>query len=444
MQVTETLSEGLKRSYTVVVPAADIESKRAARLVELGKTLRLPGFRPGKVPQAVVSSRYGAAVQGEVLEQSVNDATRQMLADRGLKPATQPKVDLVSAEDGKDLEFKVELELLPEIKMPDFAGISLTRLKAEPTEEALIGALETIATRARDLVDVEEPTPAEKGDVLVVDFVGKIDGTAFDGGTAQDVQVEVAGSGFIPGFTEQLEGLKPGESRTIEVTFPENYGSAELAGKSATFDIAVKAQKRSVVPAIDEAFATKLGFESVEKLREAVSGQIQREYDQVSRMKLKRALLDALAERADFTPPESLVEPEFAAIWQRVEADQKTGRLDADDAGKDEETLKREYRAIAERRVKLGLLLSEIGSTNNITVTSDELTRAVRAEAGRYPGQEQQVFEFFRKNPQAAEGLRAPIFEDKVVDFVVELAKVDDKTVTAEELTAESDAPSAA
>jgi len=444
MQVTETLSEGLKRAYTVVVPAADIEGKRAARLAELGKTLRLPGFRPGKVPMPVVKSRYGTAVQAEVLEQSVNDATRQVLADRGLKPATQPKVDVVSLDDGKDLEFKVEVELLPEIPMPDFGGISLTRLKAEPSEEALTRALDAIAARARELVDVPEARPAEKGEVLTVDFVGKIDGTPFAGGAAQDIDVEVAGAGFIPGFTEQLEGLSPGESRTIEVTFPAEYGNAEVAGKAATFDITAKALKRPVLPAIDDALAAKIGFENLAALREAVTQQMQREYDQLSRLKLKRALLDALAERAAFEAPAGMVEAEFGAIWQRVEADLKAGQLDADDAGKDEDTLKREYRAIAERRVKLGLLLSEIGSANNIAVSNDEMIRAMRAEAGRYPGQEQQVMEFFRKNPQAAEGLRAPIFEDKVVDFVVELAKVEDKAVTAEELAAESDAPAAA
>lgn len=444
MQVTETLSEGLKRGFTIVVPAADIEDKRAQRLAELGKTLRLPGFRPGKVPLPVVKSRYGTAVQAEVLEQSVNDATRQVLSDRGLKPAVQPKVDVVSVDEGKDLEFKVEVELMPEIPMPDFAGIALTRLKTEPTEEAIGKALDSIATRARDLVAVEESRPAAKGEVLTVDFVGKIDGEPFEGGAATDAEIEVGGEGFIPGFTDQLEGIAPGEARTINVTFPEGYGAEKLAGKAATFDITAKALKQPVVPPVDDALATKVGFENLGALREGVSRQMQREYDQVSRLKLKRALLDALAERADFAAPESMVEAEFDAIWRRVEADMKAGRLDADDAGKDEETLKAEYRGIAERRVKLGLLLSEIGRANNIAVSNDEMVRAMRTEAGRYPGQEQQVMEFFRKNPQAAEGLRAPIFEDKVVDFVVELAKVEDKPVTAEELAAESEAPAAA
>jgi trigger factor len=438
MQVTETLSEGLKRGFTVVVPAADIEGKRAARLSELGKTLRLPGFRPGKVPVGLVKQRYGSAVQAEVLEESVNEATRQVLEDRGLRAATQPKVDLVSAAESqdKDLEFKVEVELLPEITMPDFAGIELTRLKATPSDESLDRALGEIAARQRTLEPVEEDRGAEKGEILTVDFVGKVDGEPFAGGTGTDMNVEVAGSGFIPGFTEQLEGMKAGETREINVSFPEDYHAADVAGKPATFEITAKTLQKPVSPPVDETLATKIGFENLGELREALSGQMQREYDQLARLKLKRQLLDALAERADFPAPEGMVDAEFEQIWQRVQADLKEGRADEEDRAKDEETLRSEYRAIAERRVKLGLLLSEIGRQNGITVGADELTRAMRAEAQRYPGQEQQVMEFFRKNPQAAETLRGPLFEDKAVDFILELAKVEDKPVSIEELTA--------
>lgn len=434
MQVTETLSEGLKRGYTVVVPAADIESRRTARLAELGKTLRLPGFRPGKVPMPLVRQRYGTAVNAEVLEESVNSATQQVLADRGLRPAMQPKVDVVSLADAADLEFKVEVELMPEIGMPDFAAIALTRLKAEPNEEAIEKALAEIASRQTTLEDVAEERGAEKGEVLSVDFIGRIDGEAFPGGTGKDMDVEIAGEGFIPGFSEQMEGMKPGETRHIDVTFPADYGVATLAGKAATFEITAKKLRRKVLPAIDDALAQRLGFEGVEGLREAVTRQIQREYDQVSRLRLKRALLDALAEQARFEAPEGLVSSEFDQIWRRVEADRQKGELDEDDKGKDEETLKADYRAIAERRVRLGLLLSEIGRANNIVVGADEMTRAMRMEASRYPGQEAQVIEFFRKNPQAAETLRGPIFEDKVVDFVLELAQVADQPASAEEL----------
>ncbi|MBX6743192.1 MAG: trigger factor [Acetobacteraceae bacterium] len=435
MQVTEVANEGLKRAYTVVVPASDIAAEREKRLAQLGRELRLPGFRPGKVPAKVVQQRYGQAVMGEVLEQSVNNATQQVVSDRGLRPALQPKIELVNFSEGSDLEFKVELEVLPDVPMPDFAGIELERLKAEPTEEQIGKALESIARRNRKLEDVTEERGAEKGEVAVCDFTGRINGEAFPGGSATDMPIEVAGEGFIPGFTEQLEGIKPGEARTISVTFPEEYGAKELAGKAAEFEVTCKALKKPVLPALDDEFAKSLGFDDLGKLKDAVRESLQREYDSLSRLKVKRALLDALASRADFAVPEGMVEAEFSQIWQRVEADLKAGRLDEDDKGKDEATLKEEYRKIAERRIRLGLLLSEIGRTNNITVTGEELGRAMRQEAARYPGQEQQVMEFFRRNPQAAENLRSPIFEEKVVDFMLELAKVTERNVTPEELS---------
>jgi trigger factor len=307
--------------------------------------------------------------------------------------------------------------------------------------ESIDEAVARIAARQRELVLTEYLHPAEKGDFLTVDFLGKVDGVPFPGGEGKDVDLEVAGPGFIPGFTEQLEGLNVGDVRTIDVTFPEEYGSKELAGKAATFDITVKALKQAVVPAADDALATKIGFDSIDELRQALSRRMQNEYDQLSRQRIKRQLLDALAAHANFAVPESLVEDEFNGIWQRVEADRKKGEIDEDDAGKDEETLKGEYRGIAERRVRLGLLLAEIGRQNAITVQPGEMARAMRTEAGRYPGQEQMVMEFFRKNPQAAETLRGPIFEEKVVDFVLELAKVTDQVVTPEELAREPDAP---
>ena len=438
MQVTETLSEGLKRGFTVVVPAGDMEGKRAARLAELGKTLRIPGFRPGKVPVGVVKQRYGNAVAAEVLEESVSEATRQVLSDRGLRAATQPKVDLVSAAEAqnKDLEFKLELELLPEITMPDFAGIELTRLKATPSDESLDKALGEIAARQRSLAPVEEDRGAEKGEVLTVDFTGKVDGEVFQGGTGTDMDVEVAGTGFIPGFTDQLEGMKPGETREINVTFPEDYPPRRLPGNPPPSRSRRRSSRSRLCPRWTRSSPRRSGSNRSTELREALSGQMQREYDQLARLKLKRQLLDALAGRADFPAPEGMVNAEFEQIWQRVQADLKEGRADDEDKEKDEETLRAEYRAIAERRVKLGLLLSEIGRQNGVTVAPDELTRAMRAEAARYPGQEQQVMEFFRKNPQAAETLRGPLFEDKAVDFILELAKVEEKPVSIDELTA--------
>ena len=437
MQVTETLSDGLKRGYAVTVPVADIESKRTAKLTEIGKTVRLPGFRPGKVPMTVVRQRYGTAIMSEVLEESVNSATQQVLTDRGLRAATQPKVDVTSLDEKQDLQFNVEVELLPEISMPDFSAIQLTRVRAEPAPEVIDKALNEIAARQRELEPVTEDRGAQVGDTLTIDFLGKVGDVPFLGGAGTAMPVELGGSGFIPGFSEGLVGMKPGEERTIDVTFPAEYHAKELAGQAATFEIKSGTLQQPKPMPIDDALAEKLGFENLQGLRDLIAQQIQREYDQMSRMRIKRELLDSLAGTADFMVPESMVGSEFAAIWKRVESDMKDGKGDEEDKGKDEDTLKSEYRAIAERRVRLGLLLSEIGRANGIQVAADEMTRAMRTEAGRYPGQEAQVMEFFRKNPQAAESLRGPIYEDKVVDFVLELAKVEDKSVTAEDLAAE-------
>ncbi|MCX2560785.1 trigger factor [Acetobacter farinalis] len=437
MQVTDTLSEGLKRGFTITIPAAELAEKRDARLKEVAANLTLPGFRPGKVPVSLARQRHGEAVRAEVLEQAVSDALRTALEERGLRPAGQPQVELVSGQedDGKDLEFKVETEILPDITVPDLSDLSLTRLKAVASDEAIDKIVADVAKRQRTFETVEEVRPAVKGDVVCVDFLGKRDGVPFDGGTAQDVNVEIGGEGFIPGFAEQIEGMKAGEEKVITVTFPENYGAEELAGKEATFDITVKSLKKPVDAPIDDELAKQLGFETLEQLRDLVRKQIEGEYEQLSRLRIKRELLDALATKTDFQAPQGMVEAEFQQIWQRVEADRKDGQLDDEDKGKDEETLRSDYRKIAERRVKLGLLLAEIGRKNAITVTQDELGRAMRAEAMRYQGQEKEVFTFFQNNPQAIESLRGPIFENKVVDYLIELAKVEDKEVTPEELS---------
>lgn len=433
MNVTEVSNDGLKRAYTVVVPATDIAAQKSKRLAAIARDIKIPGFRPGKVPASVIQSRYGQAVMGEVLEASVQDASEKVVSERNLRPAAQPKIELVNFADGADLEFRMDVEVLPEITMPDFSGISLTRLKAVPTDEEIQTALDTIARRQATLEETEA-RPAAKGEVLVADFVGTIAGEAFQGGSGTDMPIEVGGTGFIPGFSEPLEGMSPGETRVVDVTFPEEYGAKDLAGKAAQFTITAKALKIYSKPAMDDALAEKVGMESFEKLREAIMLSLQNEYDQQSRIRIKRALLDALAERASFPVPESMLDGEFKTIWERVEADMKAGKLDGDDAGKDEDTLRADYRAIAERRVRLGLLLTEIGRTNNITVANEEISRAMYAEAQRYPGQEKMVLEFFQKNPGAIENLRSPIFEEKVVDFMLELAKVEEKSVTAEEL----------
>ncbi len=435
MNVTEVSNEGLKRAYTIVVPATDIAAQKSKRLAALAKDIKIPGFRPGKVPASVVQQRYGQAVMGEVLEASVQEASGKVVTDRNLRPAVQPKIELVNFADGADLEFRMDVEVLPDIPMPDFSSISLTRLKATATEEDITKALENIQRRQATMEETEA-RPAQKGEVLVADFVGTVDGEAFQGGSGTDMPIEVGGSGFIPGFSEPLEGMSPGETRVVDVTFPAEYGAKDLAGKAAQFTITAKALKTYAKPELDDELAKKVGMDTMEKLREAITLSIQNEYDQQSRMRVKRALLDALAERASFEVPEAMVDSEFGTIWDRVEADMKAGKLDGDDAGKDEETLKADYRAIAQRRIRLGLLLNEIGRTNNIQVGNDEISRAMYAEAQKYPGQEKMVLEFFQKNPNSIENLRAPIFEEKVVDFMLELAKVEEKAVTAEELAA--------
>jgi len=434
MLVTETLNTGLKRGFTIVVPEPELAEKREKRLVELGRTMQMPGFRPGKVPMSMVRKRYGSAVAAEIAETLINESSDKLLSERGLRPAMQPKLEVTRPGQNSDLEFTVELEVLPEIVIPGLADIALEKPVAAVTDEAVAEALAKLAEQRKSYEPVEEARPAAKGEQLVVDFVGKVGDEVFAGGTASDVAVIVAGDGFIPGFAEQMEGMAPGESRTINVTFPENYQSKDVAGKDATFEVTAKSLAVAKVPEVDEAFAKALGVESLEELRKTVTQQIEREYAGLTRMKLKRGLLDALSKRADFAAPESLVEAEFSEIWRQVEQEKAAGRSDPEDAAKDEETLRAEYRAIADRRVRLGLLVAEIGRANEVTVTDQELQRAMFNEAMRYRDQAMQVVEFFRKNPRALERFRGPIFEDKVVDYLLNTVTLTEVSVTAEEL----------
>ncbi len=437
MQVTETLSDGLKRGFTVVVPEPELAAKREQRLAELGKTMQMPGFRPGKVPMSMVRKRYGDAVAAEIVEGAVNEASDRLLSERNLRPAMQPKLEVTKPGQNSDLEFTMELEVLPEITIPELGGITLSKPVAAVTDEAVSEALAKMAEQRKSYTPVEEPRPAAAGEQLTVDFIGRIDGEAFQGGTAADVAVVVAGEGFIPGFSEQMEGIAPGETRTITVDFPEDYGAKELAGKKAEFEITAKALAVAQVPAIDDEFAKGLGLESLEDLQKKVSEQIGREYEQMTRLKLKRSLLDALAERAHFEAPVSLVDAEFAEIWRQVEQEKAAGRADPEDEAKDEETLKAEYKAIADRRVRLGLLVAEIGRVNAVTVSDQDLQRAMFNEAMKYREQAMQVLEFFKKNPQALERFRGPIFEDKVVDFLLERITQEETSVSPEELAAD-------
>lgn len=435
MQVTPTLNEGLKRAFTVVVPSADLQARKDARLKEISKDIRLPGFRPGKVPVSVVKQRYNDSIQAEIVEKLVQDNVSKLIEEQKLRPAIQPHINLVkNGGEGESLEFTVEMEILPEFEIPDLSDLKLTRLTSKVADEEIEKSVESIAKRNQSFETLEEKRPAVKGDVVCVDFVGKLDGKPFEGGTAQDVNVEIGGEGFIPGFAEQIEGMSPGEEKTITVTFPEAYQASELAGKEAAFDIKVKELKIAKVPEINDELAKKLGLENLDALRKILREQLEGEYNQLSRMRIKRDLLDILADKVEFEVPVSLVDAEFAQIWARIEEEKKAGRLDEEEAAKDEETLRADYRKIAVRRVKLGLLLAEIGRKQAIQVSREELMSAMQQEIRRFPGQEKLVYEFFSRNPQAVENLRGPILENKVVDYLIEIADVTDKEVTPEEL----------
>jgi trigger factor len=437
MQVTETLSDGLKRGFTVVVPEPELAAKREKRLAELGRTMQMPGFRPGKVPMSLVVKRYGDAVAAEIAEAAVNESADRLLSERNLRPAMQPKLEIIKPGQNSDLEFTVELELLPEITLPPLTDITLDKPVAAVTDEAVSDAVKKLAEQRQSFAPVEDPRPAVAGEQLTVDFIGRIDGEAFQGGTASDVAVIVSGQGFIPGFSEQMEGMAPGETRTISVNFPEEYGAKELAGKAAEFEITAKGLAVAQVPAIDDEFAKGLGLESLEDLQKKVTEQITREYAGMTRLKLKRNLLDVLSERAQFEAPASLVEAEFAEIWRQVEQEKAAGRADPEDEAKDEDTLKAEYKAIADRRVRLGLLVAEIGRANGVTVTEQDLQRAMFSEAMKYREQAMQVVEFFKKNPRELERFRGPIFEDKVVDFLLSSVTLNETAVSPEELAAD-------
>ncbi len=439
MQVTETLSEGLKRQFKVTLPAQELDQKLDQRLRQLGATARLPGFRPGKVPLPLLKKRYGTSLLGEILEQAVQDSSSRAMAERGLRAATVPKIEITAFAEGSDLEYTLALELLPEIQPIDFGSLDLERLKADVTDEEVDKSVGRIHQRAKRAEPVAEARPAATGDTVVIDFLGKVDGVAFPGGEGKDFPLELGGGRFIPGFEDQLTGVQAGESRTVTVTFPADYPAETLAGKQASFDVTAKELRAPVEVPLDDDFAKSIGLDSLEALRKTVREQIERDYGQAARLKLKRQLLDKLAEAHHFTVPEGMIEGEFESIWKQASEAKERGLLEPELAAKSEDELKAEYRRIAERRVRLGLLLSEVGRLNNIQVNEDELKRAMIEEARRYPGQERQVIEHFRQNREAMDSLRAPIFEEKVIDFIVEMAKVDERQVTPEELFAEDD-----
>jgi trigger factor len=440
MQVTETAAAGLKREYRVVVPATDLEARVNERLDDLKDRVQLRGFRPGKVPVAHLKRLYGKSVMAEAIEAVVQEANSKIVTDHGFKLATQPKVVLPEEEgvvagviEGKsDLAYTVELEIMPPITLTDFKTIKLTRLTAEVTDAEIDQALQTVAEQNRPFVAKSEA--AEKGDRVTISFQGTIEGTPFEGGTGEDVPLLLGSGQFIPGFEDHVAGLKAGENVTFNVKFPDDYRGAAVAGKDAAFAVTVKAVEAPGTVTIDDDFAKTLGLESLAKLRDAIKDSIARDYTGRSRQKLKRALFDQLDERHKFEPPPSMVEQEFNNVWSQTEQELKRqGRTFADE-GTTEEAARADYRSIAERRVRLGLVIAEIGERNNIKVSEDQLKASLMERMRQFPGQERQIWEYYQKNPDALAALRAPLFEDKVVDFLIELAEVEEKLVSKDEL----------
>ena len=434
MNITETSADGLKREYKVVVDKQDIETRILGRLERLKMTARLPGFRPGKVPESLLRQRFGSSIRGEVLEEALTQTSAQALAEQGVRPVMQPTIADIKFDDGEDLEYTMAIEMMPDIVPKDFRELTLTRQTAEVRDEDVEGTLARIAASHKEFVAVEKARQAKTGDALVIDFVGKIDGVAFDGGSGTDHLIELGSNTFVPGFEDQLVGAKPGDGVEVKVTFPEEYGNAEVAGKEAVFAVDIKELRTVELAVADDEFAKNHGFADLEDMRAKGRQQIERDFAAMSRSKLKRFLLDALADDYDFPVPQGMLDIEFDGIWQRVSEAKEKALLDESDIGRSDDELRAEYRAIAERRVRLGLLLSEVGRLNNITVESDELNRAVMEQARVRPGQEDKVVQYFRDNPEALNELRAPLLEDKVVDFILEMATIEDVVVTADEL----------
>ena len=441
MQITETKSEGLSREYIINLPANEIEEKIAHKLREIQRTASLPGFRPGKVPVPVLRKRFGQAVLGEVLERAVGDSSEQALSEKGVRPAMQPEIEITSFEDGSDLEYKMSVETLPDIKLTDLAKIKLERLVPEADPKDIDDALENIAMAHKTSEPIKRKRKSKAGDIVVIDFVGLVDGEEFPGGKAEDYQLELGSNSFIPGFEDQLIGINVDNQTDVNVTFPDGYGATELAGKNAVFKVKVKEIREATPALIDDELAKKTGMENLDKLKESIAEEQAREYNSVARMRVKRLLLDQLFEAHEFEVPGKMVDQEFDAIWNQYEDQKKAQAENPDNAAdtaneKSEDEQRDEFREIAGRRVRLGLLLAEIGRQNEIQIGQEEVNRAIMEEARKYQGQEQKVLEFYKENPQALENVTAPLFEEKVVDFILELAKVTDKKVSVKDFMA--------
>lgn len=452
MQVTQTLDEGLKREFKIVVPAADLESRLVERLNTLKDRVNINGFRKGKVPLAHLKKLYGRSVMAEVVEQVVADANRKIVDDNGLKLAMQPRVKVTADDEADeqkavegvmagnhDLALSVAIEVLPQVELKDLSDLKIEKLVTEVTDAEVDEAVERVAKQNRGFAAKAEGEAAADGDRVTIDFLGKIDGEPFEGGAAEDQPLELGSNTFIPGFEEQLVGAKVGDAKTITVTFPEEYSAAHLAGKAAEFDVTVKAVEAPEALAVDDALARSLGLADLAALKNAAREQITREYDRVSRQKVKRQVLDALDAQYAFELPPTLVEQEFENVWRQVETDLARSGKTFESEETTEDAAKADYRKIAERRVRLGLVLAEFGDKHDVKISEDEVRDALMERARQFPGQERQVWEYYTKNPEALAELRAPIFEEKVVDQILAGASVTERSVPKEELLARDD-----
>ncbi len=444
MQVTEKISEGLHREFEVLVKFSDLEEKLTGELKEMAPRVSLKGFRPGKVPVSFLKKTYGKSMLGDIVQKTVNETSDQVLKERALKPASLPQVNFITGpekviEGGEDLQYSLTVDLMPDFDLADLGSVEAERLVAEVSDEELDEALQRLADSQRVFEDKGDGAIAEKGDSVSIDFEGKIDGVPFEGGKADGFDLTLGSGSFVPGFEDQLLGTKVGDARAVSVKFPEEYGAPNLAGKDAVFDVTVKAVKKPAELVLDDEFAKKIGLDSLEILKDRVREQLKGDHDRASRMHLKRRILDALDKAHDFALPVAMVEQEFGGIWAQLEAEMKREGKNPEDEGKTEDELKKDYREIAERRVRLGLVLTKIGEQNGLSVGQDEMNRAIQQEAMRFRGQEQQVFQYFANNPQALASIRAPLFEDKVVDFLSEIVKVNDRNVPREVLYLDPD-----
>ncbi|WP_455477372.1 trigger factor [Bartonella sp. B41] len=441
MQITEILNEGLKREIEIVVPARDLEKKLNERLNSAKGKVRLNGFRPGKVPAVHLRKMYGKSFMAEIINEIIGDAPHSILADRGERSAMQPKIDIVENEkilDGEaDFVFSLKYEVVPKIEIKDFKNIEIIREIAIIPEQEVDAQVERIISSTRNYSP--KNCASEEGDRVTIDYVGKIEGILFDGGSGNDAQLVLGSKQFIPGFEEQLVGVKAGDTTTISVKFPDDYSAAHLAGKDAEFDIKVKAISKPDEIKIDDEAAKKLGLESLDRLREVVHGQIENQYGSMTRQKIKRQILDALDADYNFEIPEGLLEIEFNNIWKQVNDDLKKAESSFEDEGLTEECAREEYRKLAQRRVRLGLVLSEIGIKVGVKISEDEVKAAVFDQVRQYPGREKEIMDFFRNTPEAVANLRAPIYEEKVIDYLLTQIKVIDKEVTVEELMKEDE-----